>query len=93
MIEVKEDELIRCPICEAVNIDKGKEMSVVVADLLFINIELFKQRRVGRILLRLSLLIFLQTFTLCSLPNSLELQRGVLFSEALLCYGNMVPIL
>ena len=25
MIEVKEDELIRCPICEAVNIDKGKE--------------------------------------------------------------------
>jgi len=25
MIEVNEDELIRCPICEAVNIDKGKE--------------------------------------------------------------------
>ena len=25
MIEVKEDELIRCPICEAVNIYKGKE--------------------------------------------------------------------
>ena len=25
MIEVKEDELICCPICEAVNIDKGKE--------------------------------------------------------------------
>ncbi len=25
MIEVKEDELLRCPICEAVNIDKGKE--------------------------------------------------------------------
>lgn len=25
MIEVKEDELIRCPVCEAVNIDKGKE--------------------------------------------------------------------
>lgn len=25
MIEVNEDELIRCPVCEAVNIDKGKE--------------------------------------------------------------------
>ena len=25
MIEVKEDELLRCPVCEAVNIDKGKE--------------------------------------------------------------------
>jgi len=25
MIEVNEDALIRCPICEAVNIDKGKE--------------------------------------------------------------------
>ena len=25
MIEVNEDELMRCPICEAVNIDKGKE--------------------------------------------------------------------
>lgn len=25
MIEVNEDDLIRCPICEAVNIDKGKE--------------------------------------------------------------------
>ncbi len=25
MIEVKEDKLLRCPICEAVNIDKGKE--------------------------------------------------------------------
>lgn len=24
MIEVKEEELIRCPVCEAVNIDKGK---------------------------------------------------------------------
>lgn len=25
MIEVKEDELLRCPVCEAVNVDKGKE--------------------------------------------------------------------
>ncbi|HSR73340.1 MAG TPA: paraquat-inducible protein A [Sulfurovum sp.] len=25
MIEVSEDKLIRCPVCEAVNIDKGKE--------------------------------------------------------------------
>jgi len=25
MIEVNEDELVRCPICEAVNIDKGKK--------------------------------------------------------------------
>lgn len=25
MIEVNEDELLRCPVCEAVNIDKGKE--------------------------------------------------------------------
>lgn len=25
MIEVNEDKLIRCPVCEAVNIDKGKE--------------------------------------------------------------------
>jgi len=25
MIEVREDQLIRCPVCEAVNIDKGKE--------------------------------------------------------------------
>lgn len=25
MLEVNEDELIRCPVCEAVNIDKGKE--------------------------------------------------------------------
>ena len=25
MIEVDEDKLIRCPVCEAVNIDKGKE--------------------------------------------------------------------
>jgi paraquat-inducible protein A len=25
MIEVKEDELLRCPICEAVNVDRGKE--------------------------------------------------------------------
>ncbi len=25
MIEIPEDKLIRCPICEAVNIDKGKE--------------------------------------------------------------------
>jgi paraquat-inducible protein A len=24
VIEIKEDELIRCPVCEAVNIDKGK---------------------------------------------------------------------
>ena len=27
MIEVDEDKLIRCPICDAVNIDKGKENS------------------------------------------------------------------
>jgi len=25
MIEVKEEELLRCPVCEAVNIDKGKK--------------------------------------------------------------------
>jgi len=25
MIEVKEEELLRCPVCEAVNLDKGKE--------------------------------------------------------------------
>ena len=25
MIEVREEDLIRCPVCEAVNIDKGKE--------------------------------------------------------------------
>lgn len=25
MIEIEEDKLIRCPVCEAVNIDKGKE--------------------------------------------------------------------
>ncbi len=25
MIEVKENELLRCPICEAVNVDRGKE--------------------------------------------------------------------
>jgi len=27
MIEIDEDKLIRCPVCEAVNIDKGKETS------------------------------------------------------------------
>jgi len=25
MIEIKEEDLLRCPVCEAVNIDKGKE--------------------------------------------------------------------